>query len=389
MTAHSRSANARLHAMVGALLVVLQVGALFTVHGGANAGVDGDSQSTENRFYIAREAARSGNYEVAKQEYEALMLAYPDDVDYLFGYAQVLFWTEDYRSAIQVLERARGIAPDYEDIWKLEYRARQALDGLSNAGSVREFKRQATANFPDAEWLNPEPMRDSRRYHWSVSVDRDFLDNDTPDWHQLGVYFGRYFTNSTVVSATAISSRRFGQTDTQFGAGASIGMFSDWFGTLGIAISSSPNFLPARDFNLGLSRKFGRGWIAGARWRKRDYAATTVDAFGLTAERYFGRFRAAYFLDQASLDGERALAHRLTGSYYGDSGIHLNVITAFGEEVEAIVPGEVLRSDFWSMAITGRHPMNDRLAFHWRIGTHQQGDLYRRNSLGVSISGDF
>lgn len=389
MTALSRTANARPQAIVRVLLVALQFSAFFFVHGSANASVDSDNQSNENRFFIARDAARSGNYELAKQEYEALMLEHPGNVDYLFGYAQVLFWTEDYRKAIQILAQARVVAPDYEDIWKLEYRARQELGRLSDASGVREFKRQAAVYFPDADWLNSEPTRESRRYHWSVNLDRDFLDNPASDWQQLGAYFGRHFSKSTVVSATAISARRFERTDTQIGAEASFGMSSDWFATLGVAVSASPDFLPESDFNLGLSHKFGRGWIAGARWRKRDYTSTTVDALGLTAERYFGRFRMAYFMDQASLDGERALAHRLTGSYYGDSGFHFNVITAAGEEIEAIVPGEVRRSDFWSLAISGRHPMTDRLAFHWRIGAHQQGDLYRRNSLGASISGDF
>ena len=389
MTAHSRSTNTGLQVMIRALVVAFQFGALFAVPDRARADIEASALPTENRFYIAREAARSGDYALAKQEYEKLMLAHPDDVDYLFGYAQVLFWTEDYHNAILVLEQARRLAPDYEDIWKLEYRARLALDDRSDAGSLHEFKRQAAGSFPNAAWLKAQPKYDPHRYHWSVNVDRDFLDNGAPDWQQLSVYLGRSFSKSTVISATAVSSRRFGQTDTQIGTEASIGFLSDWFATLGVAISSSPSFLPARDSILGLSRKFGRGWITGARWRKRDYTSATVEAFGVTAERYFGQFRVAYFLDQASLDGEKALAHKLAGSYYGNSGFHFNAIAAAGEEVEALVPGEVRRSDFWSIAITGRHPISDRLAFHWRVGTHQQGDLYRRNSLGVSISGDF
>jgi len=45
--------------------------------------------------------------------------------------------------------------------------------------------------------------------------------------------------------------------------------------------------------------------------------------------------------------------------------------------------------DTSAIAMSGQHPLGNGLSILWRLGTHRQGSIYRRNSIGLSIAGEF
>lgn len=385
----ARYSSRRLSATASRLFVLV----LFVMTSSAQcneaAAYIADSKSAELRFQNAREAAQAGDFDRAMKEYEKLMLEEPDNVDYVFGYAQALFWSNEIRRSLRFLEQARKLAPDYEDIWKLEYRARVTSTRKGSSASLDQFQQLAAARFPNAEWHRRTGNIDSKKYRWEFSASREYLDNGAPDWKQVNALFGRNLAENVLLTLSASTLNRFGTTDTQFGFGGSLAVGANWTATGGFAVSSSPNFLPDTAIDLGLSRRFEHGWVGGARWRRRDYENAPVDSFGLVIERYLGRYRIAYSLDRARLSSEQALTHALTVNFYADSGSQLGVILATGEEVEIVGPGQLLKTDVTSIAFTGRHPVNEYLSLGWRLATHRQGQFYRRNAIGISISGGF
>ena len=261
----------------------------------------------ELRFQYAREAAQAGDFKCAMQEYSRLVLDEPDNVDYVFGYAQVLFWSGNLERSLRFLEQARKLAPDYEEIWKLEYRARNTQARNQSSASVDQFRQMAAARFPGAEWHRKTGKTVSRKYRWEFSAGREYLDNGAPDWEQVSALLGRNLAEKALVTLSASTLNRFGTRDTQFGIGGSLEVGENWTATGGFAVSSSPNFLPDNAMDLGLSRRFERGWVGGARWRRRDYENASVDLFGFITERYFGKYRIAYSLDRAHLSSEHVL----------------------------------------------------------------------------------
>lgn len=346
------------------------------------------SDPSVTRFQNARNAAQSGHTEWALQEYAELMLEEPDNVDYVFGYAQALYWANEVSRSIRFLEQARKLAPEYEDIWELEYRAMNIRASNRSRASIEEFRKLAAERFPDAEWHRRPTKTDSNTYRWDFSASREYLDNDAPDWEQVTALIGRNLKEKALVTLAASTMTRFGTTDTQFGLSGFFDL-GQWTVTAGLAHSSSPSFLPSNAIDLSLGRRFEHGWVGGARVRRRDYEYTSVDSMGLLTERYFGKYRVAYSLDSAQVSGEHAVVHGLTANVYADSGTQLGVILAAGEEIEMVVPGQLLRTDVNSVAVIGRHPINEYLDFGWRLATHQQGKFYRRNAIGISISGGF
>ena len=247
----ARCADDRFTATVFGLFVLV----LFAAASVAGASqVTGDSASTlspEHRYQSARAAAQAGEFERALQEYESLLLEDANNVDYLFGYGQALFWSTDVRRSIQILEKARKRAPDYEDIWKLEYRALNIEVRNQSRESIDEFRQLAVERFPDADWYRETDETVSRKYRWEFSAGREQLDNDAPDWEHVNFFIGRKLTEKALVTLSAGTFSRFGEWDTRFGTGASLDVGENWTVFGGFAVSSSPNFLPESAIDLG------------------------------------------------------------------------------------------------------------------------------------------
>jgi YaiO family outer membrane protein len=182
---------------------------------------------------------------------------------------------------------------------------------------------------------------------------------------------------------------RYGLTDDRIGGEVGVDIGTQWSGNVAVGASSAPNFLPARSARVGLVRRFDHGWLLGARLQHREYADDSVDTVGLLAERYVRNYRFAYALDRAQLASEQALVHSLAANVYTDAGAQYGIVLAAGEEIETVAPGQLLRTDIRSIAVTGRHPVGTDLGIGWSVGTQQQGALYRRSSVGVRIYGDF
>jgi YaiO family outer membrane protein len=349
----------------------------------------GEVQALAPRFEEAREAVRSRNFEQARVLYAGLVREYPGNVDYLFGYAQVLAWTGDTEAALPLLEEARRLAPDYEDVWALEFRLRQGRADRQYRDKDRTFAQVAAERFPDAHWLKQAPQRTIGAWRWSVAAERERLSNGMPDWQNYLASFGWRSAGGSGVSLSANRTTRFGTTDDALGADVSFAINRQWQVGVAATFSSAPDFLPEAAYGLNLSRKFDRDWVVNGRWRRRDYPDQSVGAFELGAERYVGKYRFEYAFGDSWLGSVHAFVHRIAADRYADGGRRLGIVLAAGEEIETVGPAQLLRTQVWSVALTGGFVLGGGLEVGWWLGTHEQGDLYRRDAIGLSVSGGF
>jgi len=103
-------------------------------------------------------------------------------------------------------------------------------------------------------------------------------------------------------------------------------------------------------------------------------------------ERYFGNYRAAYTLNASRLHGAAtSLSHVVSLGWYPREGLALGIVAATGEEAEVIAPGQILETDVDSITLTGRHALTPRISLDWWLGTHAQGDIYRRRYAGLAV----
>lgn len=343
------------------------------------------------RFRCARWLAEQGRYAAALDVYEELSSDHPEDVDYLFGEAQARFWSGDPERALPLLERARELAPSYEDVWRLEAQVLGALESSAAAPRRQRFLMAARRRFPDADWLAREqraPEVGAGHLRWETGVEVQTLDNGADDWRQL---FARadWKPGDEAAAWLAVSEhRRFALADTDLAVGASFGWSGVWVLEASLQAVPDADFLPERVAGLGVSRALGEGWVAGLDARQRRYAEQTVESYGIEVERYFGRYRAAAQLQSTRLASASPLVYTATLNYYADTGSRYGLTLSAGDEVELLAPGQLLEMDVSALTLTGSHPLGRGYSILWRLGTHRQGSFYRRNAVGLSIAGE-
>lgn len=352
------------------------------------AAVDSDV-SANILFSRARNAVQHEDLECARAIYGRLVLDNPDNVDFTFGYAQVLHWSGAHAEALRLLILSRALSPDYEDVWKLEAQVRLRMIESGDAGELNDFLDEANIRFDNPSWAqNLEPKKPPR-FRWLVSATRDYLDSDSADWQRYDLLFGAFLNDNTEAYLTATSSERFVSVDHQAGVGIRLNIFDLWSIDSGIKHVSAPTHLPELEIWLGAMRKFGNNWVGHLRLASRRYLEDRLQLTTIAAERYAGAFRFEYALGISNFASEVGLGHRLSVDHYLASGARLGFIAAFGEELETLELGQLTRTDTRSAVLIAGIPFSDRLELGLSLGVHDHGDFYRRITLGVSASGAF
>jgi YaiO family outer membrane protein len=345
------------------------------------------SENTALRAELARLLSRAGRYQEALGEYDALIHSFPEDVDHALGKAQLLFWLEDYAKAMTELERAKRLAPDYEAVWQLQLAVMQRRRHETDSARIMTLRNEAEARFPNSAWWRiPQPRRVPR---WLLTLGAGYenLSNDLPDWNSQFLQLDWRRDQNSRYFARLARDARFDNADPQIALGGEWGSGDKWTGGLEFNTSTTANFQPKTGASLHVGRRLAAGWGVDLRWRQRRYDTAIVSTFTSTAERYFGNFRAAYGLNLSHLHGlGDTVAHTLTFNWYVGEKHSFGIVVADGEEAEAVGTGQVLQTDVTSATFSGRHLLSDRHTLAWWVGSHRQGDLYRRDYVGLAIT---
>jgi YaiO family outer membrane protein len=337
------------------------------------------------RFDLARILASRGQYAQALAHYELLVREHPENVDYSFGRAQVLAWMGSDAKALTELERAKRLAPDYEDVWELNFAI--ANRQLLNDVDIEALRAEAKTRFPNSTWW--QNLDTDQEFEWQLTVGGAYenLSGGLPAWKSQFAEVSWQRNSASLYFSRLTRDERFYQTDTQFAVGSEWHSPGAWFAGLALAASNNPSFQPVNDATAHIGRSLPNGWGMDVRWRQKRYDTATVSTYTALAEKYFGKYRAAYSLNASRLHGEQtSLAHLLALNWYVTDLTSFGLVMAVGEEAEVIVPGQILQTDVRSATLSGRHKLNRRMTFNWWVGTHKQGTFYRRSYAGLAVS---
>ena len=332
------------------------------------------------RFELARALGWNERYDAALSMLDALIADYPDNFDYRLQRARVLGWMGRVGDALEALDGVQARAPDYPGLAPLRRRLEDRL--APPPDDTREDDAPAAAaaaSMPgDGEWrltagATLESLTGGREGWNAQTLD---LDRTTPtDWRWgVGV-------------ATA---SRFGDRDTTLLVRGGRAPAPGWQVDAYAAVTPSASFAPARQYGVAVRRALPRGWVAGADVSARRYTDVDVDIASLVAERYVARFRFAWRASFSWLDGaDRTLSNAISADWYRDGRTSIGLVLATGRESEAVAAGRVLQTSVRSVTLTGRRDLNRALTLRWFAGTHEQGDIYRRNYAGFGLTTRF
>jgi len=339
-------------------------------------------EDTTLRYQHARVLALAGANEAALAGFDGLLADYPNDADYLLGRAQMLARLGDDAAATATTARALELAPDYEDVWRLRL---QLADRSGDETSAANVRAESAARFPDATWWQRETVPRVYTRWLSVGYGGERLSNDAPDWSQQNVRFDR---QGGMVDwfAELARNERFDASDSMLAAGVSLQPLPAW--RVGGALADTPDadFLPTREYMLEALRSWSGGFGSELRFRRREYPTDIVSSYSFTGDKYIASFRLAYRVEWSELHGAgSSLGHNLSFTWYPTDRRSIGIALGTGEEIEKVGLDDLLRTDVSSITLTGRQTLSSRLELNWWLGSHEQGDFYRRDYAGLGI----
>ena len=328
------------------------------------AGHPGDSDA---RFLLARVLAWQGQSQQALALFAQLLASEPDNADYLLGQGQALLLAGFPRQALDSLERAARIAPDYPDVQQAIQQARAAL------------RIPASADAPAASAAAP------RRHELELSARQDWLDRGLDNWRNQRLDYVSTQPEGPAWYGALLREQRFGEWDEGVELGAVVPLGANWTLQPEAGYQPSPYFLPQWHADLRLQRRLPDGYLGALSLRRTEYRATRVDRLALSGERYWGNWRAGYTLNLTDVaNAGTPVGHDFALDHYYDGLSHAGVRLTLGEE-EAVEEQQVITSDVRAISLQGRHWLSARWAVSWAAGYHRQGDYYDRNWLRLGL----
>lgn len=217
-------------------------------------------------------------------------------------------------------------------------------------------------------------------------VTHERLNRDLPDWKSVYVEGAHGFAPNQTLYGQVRETERFNLRDTEFAAGY-YHPLGGWTGLVEASYSPDHHVLAEWSLLGQLSLRAGAGWIASGGWRHNEYSASSARVLSGALERYFGPYRASYTIYNGKPQGAGSgSAHRVAFDYYYGEHSRLGTATTFGREVENVgAPSGVISSDVRAFAVLGRHWLTGAWAVTWELGTHKQGELYRRTGARLGL----
>ncbi len=346
-----------------------------------------DPGNSELEFRRAQVLRYSGQARLAVPVLDDLRNRYPDDVDIAYERALTLAALERNVDALDDVNAAILLAPDYEDLWILRFRLLRRDAALGGDANRERWRAEASSRFPGRSWHElpaPVPLAS-----WTLSTggSYDQLDKGFADWNRQFIGLARETARGHRHAVELSRNARGSTADVGLAITADYRLGQDWLAGVYLGTAVDPVFLPRVDIGAHGGRVLPGDWVVDLALRHRDFSTTAASSATATVEKYVGPLRIAYrFSVSRVTDSPSFTSQGLTVNwYYTDAG-SIGLQYGTGREIESLGGGRLLETEVDSVAVTGRHSLNERLTLDWFAGIHDQGTLYRRQFLGLAVS---
>lgn len=318
------------------------------------------------RFLLARVFGSENKPVAAIEQYNKLIGLDPTNADYQLGKGLAYVRMEQYDNALEALNEAARISPNYEDVYRAQIRAYQLKGDYEKAVAVTN---DAIEKFPDSTWPVPEKVAEaptSESVPLDPTSDRpakpgsditypyldleagagyNNLDNDFADWNNQYMLFRTELRPRLGFYGMIQGTERFDKYDTNFQIGTFLPVlpFLTYVGEFNY--SPSGEIIPEYSFYNGAQVALPYGWVVSGGHRHSEYKTGIVETGVYGIEKYYRRYRLGYTMFQSYLhNAETKYAHLVSGNYYyGINNSNFGLGVTFGDEQQNIlIPGSPL-----------------------------------------------
>lgn len=230
------------------------------------------------------------------------------------------------------------------------------------------------------------PERRMPETQMELGLSYEPMTNGYADW-QSRYFFGALdFGRRDTLYAQIRETDRFAVRDQEVMVGRYYPLGERVTGMAEASFSPSAVVLPRYSAQGLLLVDVGNGWSLGGALARTEYSSALVHRGTLTVERYWQAFRFALASSLSQVaDGSLPLGHTAQVSFYPDDRNSVTLTAGTGEEVEALGPGQVLRTNVRSLSLSGRYWLDSRWGLTPLIAWTEQGSYYHRMEMRLGL----
>lgn len=230
----------------------------------------------------------------------------------------------------------------------------------------------------------PPPDTSDSRTMVGVSGSYENLSGTQPSWHDYNFRLNKNFGGRRIFDGALTRSSRFDRDDNQISGMYSTPITSQLSGSLQGSYSPTHRVLAKYSLGGAFQYEFTRGWLGHGGLKTTEFNDVRVNQGLLMLEHYFSNFSWAVALRPSRAFGTGANSTELRGGYYYGDRNSVSISLSGGREASNVGTGVVL-ADVRTIAIFGRHWLNNNWSANYAIGHTRQGDFYNRNGITVGL----
>jgi YaiO family outer membrane protein len=229
-----------------------------------------------------------------------------------------------------------------------------------------------------------QPSASGESTMMGISGTYENLSGNQPSWHDYGVRLNKNFGDRRILDASITQARRFDQSDTQFSAMYSLPISPKLSGSFGGSLSPTHRVLAKYSLGGTLQYEIARGWLGHGGLKTTEFNNVRVNQGLLMLEHYFSDFSVAVAFRPSRAFGSTANSTELRGGYYYNDRNSVSLSLSDGREATSIGTGVVM-ADVQTIAVFGRHWLNQNWSATYAVGHTRQGDFYTRNGITLGV----
>lgn len=342
------------------------------------------------RFLLARVFAWSSAFGPAIEQYQALVAVSPGNADYLLGLGQTQVWNGQPELALVPLRKARALAPDYLDVWRVELTALRAVNTDTSRAEAALLRQAAAARFTEAELATlPSQEVAIARQSWTefgAGGGYEHLSNGRDPWYSADVDVAHRFESGYSLYGFARVNERFKQQDETFGGGVYAPLGKRWLVQLEGAVGNDNQVLPKWLLYGRVDFEVAKGFLLGAAYKRSQYLVPTVDIATFAVQKYWSNFRAGFTINASSVERNHAVYSRTAEfDYYYDERSFIGISGSTGSEAEFVNATRIVNRHTRSAVLRGRHWIHKDTALEYALNRSDVGDIFRRYGIRLGI----